>query len=703
MKNDNIIQPSGPQISKWLPIFILGVLCYLWFFFSGNIEGKVSRTVVLLIPFEPKVMFSCLTEGTFGFERLSVIAIALIGLLSSHGFGRLVLRLFPVDSLNGLERSVFASGIGLNLCSSGILVLGLFGLADNSFLIRSITLAGLAVLLVLLFLERKDFAFSLRKERDFSFLWFLLPVVPGLLILLGGTQPPSEYDVVSYHLEGAKEIYQSGHVAFAPHNVYINMPLGAEMYAVWGMAFTGNWWFGGLIGKTLIATCSIITAFAVYAAGKRFASGLVGIIGMILYLSCPWTFQQPALGLVDGVLGMYLFLAVYAMILCDGKTNGLLLCGYLAGSAAACKYPAMLFVVFPLGGWIVIERIARTYRSLQKFDYRTTGIKLGCFLLAAGLACGLWYAKNAWFTGNPTYPLLYNVFGDSSGTWNRAKNDRWTRAHSPHDYSPNALFESAEQIAIKSSYQSPLIFPLAVCAVFTFGITYFRYKQKQEDLPGWFKPFCGFVVFSIFMLSCWWFFTHRIDRFWVPLIPVFAWIAAIGVSRCTDTAWRITLSVFLIFGIFYQLILGTCLISPGILENTEVLRTGLYAGSSWEKWYNEFPPEGKILLIGEAKAYNFEPPVVYNTCFDDTLFDSILKDKTPEEARKALEEAGISDVLVHWGELGRFRSPGNYGYTSNFVQPEVFEELVKHGVLVPFEHEREPERSIQVFQVKGKK
>jgi hypothetical protein len=104
--------------------------------------------------------------------------------------------------------------------------------------------------------------------------------------------------------------------------------------------------------------------------------------------------------------------------------------------------------------------------------------------------------------------------------------------------------------------------------------------------------------------------------------------------------------------------------------------------------FNAHPPAGKLLLIGDAEVFDYNVPVLYNTCFDDTPFDALFFDaenanrmRTPEEMRQRLKESGISHIIVNWSELARFRSPGNYGYTSDLVQPEVFDQLVRLGIL----------------------
>ncbi len=108
-------------------------------------------------------------------------------------------------------------------------------------------------------------------------LWLATPFV--LAILLGAMLPPIDFDVREYHLEAPKEFYQQGRITFLPHNVYANMPLSSEMLSLLGMIVMGDWWYGALAGKTVIAAAAPITAIAIFAAGRRFFSTAAGVVG----------------------------------------------------------------------------------------------------------------------------------------------------------------------------------------------------------------------------------------------------------------------------------------------------------------------------------------------------------------------------------------------------------------------------------------
>jgi hypothetical protein len=86
--------------------------------------------------------------------------------------------------------------------------------------------------------------------------------------------------------------------------------------------------------------------------------------------------------------------------------------------------------------------------------------------------------------------------------------------------------------------------------------------------------------------------------------------------------------------------------------------------------------EHKVLLVGEAQPFDLEVPVLYNTCFDDCIFEQLLQ--APERSARvaALREHGITHVYVSWSEIDRYRSPGNYGFTDFVTRSLVRQQLV---------------------------
>src|SRR5262249_55662693 len=103
--------------------------------------------------------------------------------------------------------------------------------------------------------------------REPSALLPWLVVTPFLVaMVLGSMLPAIDFDVLEYHLQGPKEYYQAGRIAFLPHNVYTNMPFGVEMLHLLGMEVLDNWWWGALAGQVLIALFAPAAAVLIASA-----------------------------------------------------------------------------------------------------------------------------------------------------------------------------------------------------------------------------------------------------------------------------------------------------------------------------------------------------------------------------------------------------------------------------------------------------
>ena len=524
---------------------------------------------------------------------------------------------------------------------------------------------------------------------------FLLAVPFLVLILLGGMMPPWEFDVREYHLQVPKEWFLAGRIQFLPHNVYGNMPLGAELHAVLGMVLVAgwaDWWWGALVGKTVMASFAPLTALGLLAAVRRHVSATAGWAAALIYLSIPWVVYVSITGLNEGAVACYALLAVAAMMIWQreaapeslrARTGSLLLAGFLAGSAAACKYPALLFVVVPLAVWSGwAARVSRWKAPAM-------------FLLAALLACGPWYAKNAVFTGNPFYPL---VFGGATRTPERM--EQWNRAHRvpPDDqgrrYTVEQAAGSLAAVAWQSRWISPLVLPLAALAWLSA-----RHRRQVLLLS----------VLIAWSLAVWWLATHRVDRFLVPALPWAAWLAGIGLVWSNSRPWRAVATTVLIAGVVFNFL---TLISSGqydrrLLVSLAELRVdqpaepgGPSRVSSVHRYLNATVPAGKrVLLVGDAQPFDLEVPALYHTCFDPCIFEGWMRDRSADQRREVLEKHQISHVFFDWGEIARYRSPGNYGFT-DWVTPElVWEELVREqGILRPVPLDLEAGRG-ELFEV----
>ncbi len=680
-------------------------------------------------------------------------------------------------SLTRLETALFSTAVGLNAVGTWTLLMGLFGQLDRlrTFWIPAAATFAAVVCVCCCRLHLWNRHSNIcdgengnsrgptargAATKTFNivgrrWLWWGLPFVGA--ILLTAMLPPLDFDVCEYHLQAPKEFFQQGKIAFLPHNVYANMALGTEMLSLLAMTLVGDWWWGALVGKTVIAVFTPLCALAIYAAGRRFHSNGAGVVGALVYISIPWIVSVSSAGLVEGASACYLFLALYALLLLSDscscrvgqacavppsvssessvglrklvppyvqgligpETALILLSGYLAGGAVATKYPAVLFVLLPLAFWLFFSRLVRrgdssvalsecpanngvpnsrgltapggnprkssTLRgplapgycesSLPKINKRSFNhavFSLTVFLLSAAIGCGLWFGKNWALTGNPTYPLLYGVFGGE--TWNPDKERQWNAVHRPHDFSPKTLGKNLGAVVLTSEWLSPVVVPLALLAFVGGGVLPSVLQKLRWKL----------LAYFVFIVAVWWLFTHRIDRFWIPALPVLALLAGAGACWTAELWWRRLLKTMLAAALVANLLVVSAGPTNAWFIPLEQLRFDTNWITPWHWFfnndYNNSSRRGCVLAVGDAAVFDLKPPVLYNTCFDDCIFERLVKDKTPQEIRKEFAARKIAYVFVNWSEIERYRD--TYGFT-DFVRPAVFDRLVEQGVLEP--------------------
>lgn len=618
-------------------------------------------------------------------ERMWIVLVALGVLSVAAAAGWICLRLLRVDrAVTRLEMTLLAVGVGLNVVSLVTLALGLAGF------LRADLFIGLGIATCVAsacwrrfggcdsgtcVIQQESVADVAESAWNCSPHWLWL-LVPFSLALLGAAMlPPVDFDVREYHLQAPKEFFQDGRITFLPHNVYTSMPLGAEMLALAAMVVSGDWWTGALAGKTLIALFAPLTSLLLYAAGCRFASPAAGVVAALVYLSIPWVAIVLTHGLIEGAFAFYLFAALYVVLIwqIDSPSGtkieisrashyGVLgIAGFLAGGAVSTKYPALVYCAVPLTAYVA-------YAGWRSSGVKAASKSVAVFVLGISLGCGLWFAKNAVFTGNPTYPLLYQAFDGATRT--PEKEAQWHAAHRPPNFAPSDFVRHAWDFLLAGTWLSPLVVPLALLAL----------ARRSNKRLTWLLIGATGIIFI-----AWWLLTHRIDRFLVPMWPLAALLAGLGATWNASLRWRRTLFGCLAVGLAYNFVLiaGGPIGDNRYFAPLDELRAASVKLDPWHAYLNEHAADvQRVLLVGDAQPFDLEVPSLYNTVFDDSLFEQLAREKSPEQVRKALLDGGISHVYVHWPEIERYRSPGNYGITE-FLQPRIFADLVTAGVLEP--------------------
>ena len=650
-------------------------------------------------------------------QRFYPLGIALFMLIGATGLGGVLLRvILPRGRFTAGEFLFFAVAVGFSASSLLVLFCGLAGLLSRGFIGGLLTLCAVISIVVETIQPEGSLRGLVRHLRPphseadssdvqstkqipfasivkYACCGACLPFV--LCMMLGASLPSTDFDVKEYHLEGPKEWFEQGKITFLPHNVYTSFPFLTEMLLLEAMVLTGDWWWGALAGKLTLMCFGPLTGWGVFLAARRWWGPTAGWLAMLIHLSTPWTYRISIIAYSEGGLSFYLLASLFAALLVRdqlslGRDSDVpttpsigrecILTGFLAGSAMACKYTGLVSVIIPVGAFVKLTMFAHARcRGISIFN-RTLKFNLAALALGVVLAIGPWLVKNLVETGNPVYPLAYSIFGGVD--WDAELNAKWKNGHSPKNYALSDLVEKFVDVTLKSDWLNPLLFGLAPLALLVR-------RHRSSILLLW--------LFVAYLFGTWWLLTHRLDRFWVPLIPVVSLLAGVALTWNNHKFWICTATSAVVFATVYNLAFvttGLCGNNAYLLDY-DVARISLAKITSPEIVllnHIEIPPGEHVLSIGDAEVFDAEFPMIYHTVFDKPILDdwwgipqpdtprSEWPQRDPEVIHAELRERKIAFVYVNWSEVLRYRL--TYGYT-DYVKPERFRVLQRTGVLGP--------------------
>ena len=299
------------------------------------------------------------------------------------------------------------------------------------------------------------------------------------------------YDVLSYHLALPADWWTLGRMGPLTTNAYSGLPGGAESAFLHLHALSGGTHdVTGLAAQMLCAILVIHTTSLLHH--KNAAAALV-------FLMTPWVMVTGSMAYTEAFV-MLPACAIF-LHLRESQSSPQACClGLLAGGIALAKPSAALLLALPLA---VLFFAAPNRRSLQSV------------LLSVGIALIVstpWLLDNTITVGSPFFPLLTGLFG--YGPWTEIQSANWEAAHTGGG-SLSSLW--TEWLAYRSfGHWQWSVTPWLVLVGLVMA-------PKSDRIKDGIAVGLGLAAFVLL--------THGQSRFLVPMLPLFALIAARPLSR----------------------------------------------------------------------------------------------------------------------------------------------------------------------------
>ena len=465
-------------------------------------------------------------------------------------------------------------------------------------------------------------------------------VLAGLLAylawhaLITALAPPTQWDVLAYHLALPKLYLRSGRIIGLPWLLHSHWPhLMETLYAAPLSAGMDN------AAALLHASACAALVLATYRAGRKLLGPQAAWIGAALLAAQPVMLDLAGTAHSDGAFALFHFLACATLwSWAQGAGRGrLAAAGLLSGLAASTKLLGLVpFAVLSL--WV----LARSWREKR---WGPAAIFTAC-----GLAVVLPWLLTAWIrAGNPFWPFLSGLFGG-----------RWGASYIELRYLRSNMFHWPPEPGLVLLYGPQfLLFPavgLALCAAL-----------RRAAWP----PFLKFLLMPALFYFPAVARHHEGWRFMLPMMPALALSAGYCAQLCAErAAGRLVAAALLLFGL-----------SPVLraTENNQLFavlglrsasepasaRRDVYLGRSLGHYLfyrraSALAGQGaKILLFREIRGYYLDADYMWG----DPLNQGLIRYAGlagPGELAAQLARLGVTHVLINEGVEMYSESPDYY-------------------------------------------
>lgn len=448
----------------------------------------------------------------------------------------------------------------------------------------------------------------------------------GIAIALGATvfltvlatcAPVTTFDALHYHASAPARYAESHELREIRWSWSSYQPFTVEMLVTDGDLLWDS--IQGAFAPLLLALAALA---AVLGMGARVGGRSLALLAGGIFFVQPLLVFDASGTLIEAGLAYAAALTAWnlALFARRGDVTALALAGLFAGAAAGMKYVG-LFVLLAAG--VALLLVARR---------RLTPAALAAFAVPAAAVALPWYLKNLVQTGNPLYPFVFGGLNEDAQRWISAGIHEHGHGRSPLDavLVPFRLLAQGDDFD-RGSWLSPLPLLFAPLSLLDRRL----------------RALCAPALAAAAVFAVAWFFTSQQARFLLPLAPLLAVLAAIGVralaarGRTGGRAATLVTAAALVTG-FAMSVLYTAQFVPvalGFQERSDFLeaKTPYHDGV---RWLNRSLHDGDVVLLDfSAVLYVDVPYVVWTPVVLPTPAGA-------DRTRRFAEENGLTHAAI---------------------------------------------------------
>ena len=558
--------------------------------------------------------------------------------LITTGVGRLCLNAAAIRFASRGEGLFLSAGIGLVITGYAVFLLGVTGsLAASGIGLLLISLALFSVAGWLRPIRTAPAAPSGRSVWELSALLLL-----GILLLAGFVltlTPENGKDALIYHLAVPKLYLLHHGFYFIPGNAFAGYPMLGEMHYLLALFLQNDILAKAMNYALLCGTLLGIGLFARHVLqNQQFPS-----LSMLIFVSIPSVFAISHAAYNDLFVTFLTLAAIYSFFRWseDRLSAWLILCGLFSGSAAACKYTALLAT--PLGClgilWCASRRKTETLQTLRL---------LALYVAAALIAGSPFYLKSWLMTGNPFYPFFYGIFGGRGWDGDQARlYDLFIQnlgmGRNLLDY-----LLLPWNLSLRAKMDSPQ-FDGILGPIFLLTLPFLA------GLRRWETPVRLLLIYVLLTFLFWASSAQQI-RYLIPLFAVLAIVtgAILTRYRCRKRIFVLLLCLVAVSLAFngYHIVRDFMKISPlraaaGIESRDDFLTRTLPPYRMYRFVNRNLPPDARVFLL-YMKNYTF---LCDRDCYADSMFEAhtlqkiLREESSAESVRSRMKTIGFTHIL----------------------------------------------------------